>query len=149
MFSDLNSTLPDSILERSRTSLIRFSRCWLLVSTSSSDCFCSSFISPSAQGASRKIIEHFGIPTNDPTAIPLSFFVDENFSYGKFLDDDYEMHNPMNFELMDELVTFARIMLMNSGKLVRGKLLQLTTIFQTQITIQEKNFSQQVISWLQ
>jgi TonB-dependent receptor len=68
----------------------------------------ATFISPSAQGASRMIIDHFGIPTNDPTAIPLSFFVDENFTYGKFLDGDYELHNPMNFGVVEEVVRFSQ-----------------------------------------
>ncbi|MDZ7271827.1 MAG: TonB-dependent receptor [candidate division KSB1 bacterium] len=68
----------------------------------------ATFISPSARGASQMIVEHFGIPTSDPTAIPLSFFVDEHFSYGKFLDGDYEMHSPMQFGLVRELVRFCR-----------------------------------------
>jgi len=68
----------------------------------------ATFISPSARGASQMIVEHFGIPTNDPTSIPLSFFVDENFNYGRFLDGDYEMHTPMRFGLVEELVRFAR-----------------------------------------
>lgn len=68
----------------------------------------ATFISPSAQGASRMIIDHFGVPTNDPTAIPLSFFVDEDYDYGEFLEGDYMMHNPMNFGLVQELVNFCR-----------------------------------------
>lgn len=68
----------------------------------------ATFISPSAQGASRMIIDNFEIPTNDPLAIPLSFFVDEKYDYGEFLDGDYEMHSPMQYGLMEELVRFCQ-----------------------------------------
>jgi TonB-dependent receptor len=68
----------------------------------------ATFISPSARGATQMIVKQFDVPTNDPTAIPLSFFVDENFNYGNFLDGDYEMHNPMQFGIVDELVHFCQ-----------------------------------------
>jgi TonB-dependent receptor len=68
----------------------------------------ATFISPSARGASQFIVEHFGIQTNDPLSIPLTFFLDQNFSYGKFLNGDYEMHNPMHFSLVESLVRFAQ-----------------------------------------
>lgn len=68
----------------------------------------ATFISPSARGATQMIVKHFEVPTNDPTDIPLSFFVDENFNYGDFLDGDYEMHNPMQFDILEELVHFCQ-----------------------------------------
>jgi TonB-dependent receptor len=68
----------------------------------------ATFISPSARGASQMIVQHFGVTTSDPTAIPLSFFLDQNFSYGEFLDGDYELHHPLNLGLMDELVQFCQ-----------------------------------------
>ncbi len=68
----------------------------------------ATFISPSARGASQMIVQHFGIPTTDPTAIPLSFFVDEHFGYGKFLDGDYEMHSAMKYDLVRDLARYCR-----------------------------------------
>jgi len=68
----------------------------------------ATFISPSAQGASRMIIKQFGVPTKDPLAIPLSFFIDSTYSYGKFLDGDYEMHHPMQFGMIEDLVDFCQ-----------------------------------------
>jgi TonB-dependent receptor len=68
----------------------------------------ATFISPSAQGASRMIIKQFGVPTKDPLAIPLSFFIDSTYSYGEFLDGDYKMYHPMQFNLIEDLVDFCR-----------------------------------------
>jgi len=68
----------------------------------------ATFVSPSAQGASRMIIDYFGIPTNDPTKIPLSFFKDEDYDYGNFLDNDFEMHNPIQFNMAEALVHFCQ-----------------------------------------
>ncbi len=65
----------------------------------------ATFISPSARGAVEMIKEYFGIETRD---IPLSFFVDQNFSFGKFLDGDFDMHNPIHFGLAEELIRFAQ-----------------------------------------
>ena len=65
----------------------------------------ATFISPSARGAVEMIREYFGIETRN---IPLSFFVDENFSFGKFLDGEYDMHNPIHFGLAKELLRFAQ-----------------------------------------
>ncbi len=66
------------------------------------------FISPSSRGVTQLIVEHFEVPTNDPTAIPLSFFLDDNFNYGKFLDGDYEMHSPMQFDLIEDLALWCQ-----------------------------------------
>ena len=68
----------------------------------------ATFVSPSARGATQLIIDNFGIPTNDPTAIPLSFFIDENYDYGELLEGDFEMHNPMQFGLTQDLVHFCQ-----------------------------------------
>lgn len=68
----------------------------------------ATFVSPSARGASQMIVNHFGVPTNDPTSIPLSFFLDKNFSYGEFLDGEFEMHHPLQFSMMEELVKFCQ-----------------------------------------
>jgi len=68
----------------------------------------ATFVSPSARGATQLIVDNFGIPTNDPTAIPLTFFVDENYDYGEFLDGDYAMYNPVQFGLVEDLVHFCQ-----------------------------------------
>ncbi len=68
----------------------------------------ATFISPSAQGASRMIIKEFGVPTKDPLAIPLSFFIDSTYSYGKFLEGDYKMYYPMQLDLIEDLAQFCR-----------------------------------------
>lgn len=68
----------------------------------------ATFISPSARGASQMIVSYFGVPTSDPTSIPLTFFLDNNFNYGDFLDGDYQMHNPLHFDMMNDLVRFCR-----------------------------------------
>ncbi len=65
----------------------------------------ATFISPSARGAVEMIKEYFGIETRD---IPLSFFLDQNFSFGEFLDGDYTMHNPIHFGMAEELIRFAQ-----------------------------------------
>lgn len=67
----------------------------------------ATFISPTARGASQMIVDHFRIPTKDPTAIPLSFFMDESFSYGKFPDGDYEMHSALKYDLVRDVVRFC------------------------------------------
>jgi len=68
----------------------------------------ATFISPSARGASQKIVDYFHIPTSDPTAIPLSFFVDSSFSYGKFFGGDYTLHSPLRFALVRDLARFCQ-----------------------------------------
>jgi len=68
----------------------------------------ATFISPSAQGASRMVVKHFGLHVSDPTAIHLSYFLDKDFDYGKFLNGDYTMYNPLQFSMMEDLVHFCQ-----------------------------------------
>jgi len=68
----------------------------------------ATFVSPSAQGASRMIVKHFGLHVSDPTAIHLSYFLDKDFDYGRFLEGDYTMHNPIKFSMMEDLVNFCQ-----------------------------------------
>jgi TonB-dependent receptor len=65
----------------------------------------ATFISPSARGAVEMIRDYFGIESRN---IPLSFFVNQNFDFGKFLDGEYFMHNPMHFGMAKDLIQFAR-----------------------------------------
>ncbi len=69
----------------------------------------ATFLSPSARGASRLIIEQFGMP-NGPFDfdIPLSFFLDQDYDYGNFLDGDYDMHHPMQFAMIEDLADFCK-----------------------------------------
>ncbi len=68
----------------------------------------ASLVSPSARGATYLIVKHFGIKTHDYTSIPLSFFVDTTYHYGHMLNDEYQMHNPINFDLAKELIRFCQ-----------------------------------------
>jgi TonB-dependent receptor len=68
----------------------------------------ATFISPSSTGANNLIIDHFGISTNDPQSIPLSFFADSNYEYGELLGGDFDMHHPMHFEKIKSLVRFCQ-----------------------------------------
>ncbi len=68
----------------------------------------ASLVSPSARGATYLIVKHFGIKTHDYTSIPLSFFVDTTYNYGRLLDGEFQMHNPINFDLAQELIRFCQ-----------------------------------------
>jgi len=68
----------------------------------------ATFISPSSRAANNLIVDYFGIDTSDPLNIPLSFFVDDNYDYGNFLDGDYKLHHPMDFEKIKSLVRFSQ-----------------------------------------
>ncbi len=68
----------------------------------------ASLVSPSARGATYLIVKHFGIKTHDYTSIPLSFFVDTTYNYGRLLNGEFEMHNPINFALAKELIEFCQ-----------------------------------------
>ena len=68
----------------------------------------ATFSSPSSRAANNMIIDHFGISTNDPLSIPLSFFVDNNYDYGEFLGGEYDMYHPMHFDQIESLVRFCQ-----------------------------------------
>jgi TonB-dependent receptor len=66
------------------------------------------FTSPSATGAALMIIDHFKYSVSDPTNLPMSLFVDPNFSYGTFLNGDFTMSNPLTFSTLGELIRFCQ-----------------------------------------
>jgi TonB-dependent receptor len=66
------------------------------------------FTSPSATGAALMIIDHFKYAVSDPTNLPMSLFVDPDYSYGTFLNGDFTMSNPLNFNVSEELIRFCR-----------------------------------------
>lgn len=66
------------------------------------------FTSPSATGAALLIIDHFKYNVPDPTNFPMSLFVDPSFSYGKFLNGDFTMSNPLSFNMAAELIRFCQ-----------------------------------------
>lgn len=68
----------------------------------------ASLVSPSARGATYLIVKHFGIKTHDYTSIPLSFFVDTTYNYGRMLNGEFQMHNPIDFDLARELIEFCQ-----------------------------------------
>lgn len=69
----------------------------------------ATFLSPSARGASLLIIDYFGMPGGPfDFDIPLSFFLDEDYDYGNFLDGDYDMHHPMQFSMIKDLADFCK-----------------------------------------
>jgi len=65
----------------------------------------ATFMSPSARGASQMVIDYFDVPSRFD--IPLSFFLDEEYNYGNFLDGDFNMHNPLQFGLAGDLADFC------------------------------------------
>jgi len=67
----------------------------------------ATFMSPSAQGASRMIVKYLGLHVNDPTSVHLSYFLDKDFDYGRFLGGDYAMYNPLQFNMMEDLANYC------------------------------------------
>jgi TonB-dependent receptor len=63
--------------------------------------------SPSARAAAILIAEEFGW-AGDPNSIPLSVFVDPDYNYGDFINNDFTMRNPMDFDLIQHLMDFVR-----------------------------------------
>ncbi len=68
----------------------------------------ATFASPSARGAGMMVVKHFDLPVSDPTRIPLTFFMDTTFTYGNFMDGEYQLHEPLNFDMLADLVQFSR-----------------------------------------
>lgn len=60
-----------------------------------------SLISGSAGFVDNLINEHFSFPQT--TSIPISLFLDDNYKYGKFLDGDYNMAFPLDYNTLTDL----------------------------------------------
>ena len=68
-----------------------------------------SFQSPSERGAALMILDHFDLPGSFfRPDIRLSWFTDSTFTYGDFLDGKYEMHSPLNYEMIERMMFFAQ-----------------------------------------
>ncbi|MCA9733481.1 TonB-dependent receptor [candidate division KSB1 bacterium] len=63
--------------------------------------------SPSARAGAQLISDYIGW-TGDPSAIPLSMFIDNDYEYGDILDGDFTMHNPMDFDAIEDIVHFTQ-----------------------------------------
>ena len=62
----------------------------------------------SARFADSLIASHFGLGTQYGTSIPLTPFMDPDFSYGTFLNGDYPMALPLNSGMMADMVDFMK-----------------------------------------
>jgi TonB-dependent receptor len=62
----------------------------------------------SARFVDSLIASHFGLGTQYGTSIPLSPFMDPDFSYGTFLKGDYDMALPLNAGMMSDMVDFIK-----------------------------------------
>lgn len=63
--------------------------------------------------ASGKVVDdlitaHLGFPSTLGTTIPVGYFSDANYSYGKFLDGDYTMTLPLNFGMLSSMADMLR-----------------------------------------
>ena len=67
------------------------------------------FQSPSERGAALMILEHLGLPGSffNPE-IKLKWFIDTTFTYGDFLSDEYEMHDALDFNMVEEVIFFCQ-----------------------------------------
>jgi len=50
----------------------------------------------------------FNIPADYATMIPVTYFFDSGFSYGKFLKGDYLMHEPLSFAKMMQIINVVK-----------------------------------------
>jgi len=67
------------------------------------------FQSPSERAAALMVREHIGIPgTFFNSDIRLAWFIDTTFTYGDYLDGEYEMHSPLNFEMIEDMMFFCQ-----------------------------------------
>jgi TonB-dependent receptor len=55
--------------------------------------------------ADNLIISTFGLPSDLGSIIPITYFTDPNYSYGKFLNGNYSLSAPLNFAMMSKLVS--------------------------------------------
>jgi TonB-dependent receptor len=69
----------------------------------------------SAKDVDDLISEHFGFPSTLGTGLPISYFSDPSFSYGKFLNGDYSMHTPLSYGMLSQAVGLLKNFASNSG----------------------------------
>ncbi len=54
------------------------------------------------------IINWFNLPATVKYKIPITYFTDQSFSYGKFLGGDYQMVEPLNYGMLDRMATLLQ-----------------------------------------
>ncbi|MCU7499493.1 MAG: TonB-dependent receptor [Ignavibacteria bacterium] len=68
-----------------------------------------SFVDISAIPITSLISQNFGLPPSDnPNEVPMTHFVDPSFSYGKFLEGDYQMGSPLDFAKLNSMVDLVK-----------------------------------------
>ena len=54
------------------------------------------------------IINWFNLPANVKYKIPITYFTDQGFSYGKFLGGDYQMVEPLSYAMLSRMATLLQ-----------------------------------------
>ncbi len=62
----------------------------------------------SASFVDNLIINHFGLPSTLSTSIPVTYFLDPDYDYGKFLGGEYALGAPLNFGMLSGLSGLLR-----------------------------------------
>jgi TonB-dependent receptor len=58
--------------------------------------------------ADNLVISRFSLPSDLGSKIPIAYFTDPNYNYGKFLNGDYPMHTPLNSGMILSLVSMMK-----------------------------------------
>ena len=67
------------------------------------------FQSPSERAAALMIRDYIGRPGSFTNVnIKLKWFIDTTFTYGDFLDDEFEMHYPLDFDMIEGMIFFCQ-----------------------------------------
>jgi len=69
----------------------------------------------SARDVDNLINQHFGFPSTLATNIPISYFSDPSYSYGKFLNGDYTMGTPLSYGMLNQAVGVLKDFARTSG----------------------------------
>ncbi len=93
----------------------------------------------SAQYVDNLIASHFLSLSSytNTTNIPMTPFIDPNYSYGKFLDGDYSLHYPLNFGMLSELTRY----LAENASLIQQNPLASASYFHDQFNSKTNNYT--------
>lgn len=58
--------------------------------------------------ANDLIIPYFSLPSNLKYNIPTTYFTDPNYNYGKFLNGDYTLTEPLSYDLLSQMVELLK-----------------------------------------
>ena len=72
----------------------------------------------SANGGSALFVDsliesYFSLPIDKRAGVPMTYFIDPNFDYGKFLGGDYKMVAPLNFSMLSQIMDLLNSNLQN------------------------------------